>query len=700
MKKGVSLVSLIIVIIVMVILAGIVVVTGLDSNENIIIDTFVLELLDVQNGVDEYYYRYGKYPSGNEYVLDYTKLESLNQFIEEDIVDDVINFKIVDLSLIGIKSTEFGSGKGKDIYVLSEKTGIVYYLEGIVYENKTYYTLTDELYDLANANNSDLVSTQDIKVYNVIFSPSTTEYTNKPVTVKIKIPKIAVINSITTTNNKSVGTETVEGLYKQIQINETSEDKTGNYKITVNYTYRGTPKISEYEVTNYDANLPTVTYTETVNGDLKTVNVTINSNNSKIKTIKYEREIVSNISYFKNYGKKITNNKFVIDKDSYFTIYVETESGTNLMENNLPEDWKPQVVDVVDGVPIPKGFVASGATGENKKDTGLVIYEGIDEVTDENVDDVRRERNQYVWVPVDKENPETKFAKNENSGKTVIGEEKTWWEVLPTTELNEENLKYMTKETLEEVQAMYASVKKYGGFYIARYEAGVDVHRKTIGALEQMPGIKEGTKIYSIMGKIPYSHVPWSRNNAMNEDTGGAVEISRKIYIKSNSNYGVVSTLTYDVQWDRAVEWFIETGTITRNQTNSIEGSSEFGNYSDHVINSEEELNEDALAWDCTLDLDGTYVKKDSTLLTYPKANGEKWLLTTGALKASSVNNIYDMAGNMYEWTMGGYSTTTRVNRGSAFVYSNGSVGKYNNPTPNGNNYYYGFRPSLYIKLK
>ena len=694
MKKGISLVSLIIAIVVMGILAGIVVVTGLDSNENITLETFALELLDVQNGVDEYYYRYEKYPSGNEYILDSTKVESLAQFAEEDIVENGINFKIVDLSLIGIKSAEFGGGEGKDIYVLSEKTGIVYYLAGITYENKTYYTLTDELYDIVDASNNDLVSTQDIKVYNVIFSPSTTEYTNKPVTVTIKIPKIAVINSVTTTNNKSVGTETVEGLYKQIQINETSTDKTGNYKITVNYTYRGAEKTSEYEVTNYDANLPEITYTETINGDLKTVNVTINSNNSKIKKVKYEQEIVSNITYFENYGKTIMNNQFVIDKYAYFTIYVETESGTKLMINNMPEDWKVNVVDIVDGVPIPKGFVASSARGENKKDTGLVIYEGTENVTDTNVEDAKRTRNQYVWVPV---GDFSKFVRDQ-SYSNVLGT--GYWEVVLDTATNmplaTQDTNYMTATTLAEVQAMYESVKEYKGFYIARYEAGIDKQKTSYnGALE--------TNVYSMMGKIPYTYILWTKSNSMAEDTNGAVEVARRMYPESNTNYGVVSTLTYGVQWDRTLAWWLEVEAKdgNGNVVTSVTDSTSYGNYADHVINSQEDLNEDALVWDFTANSSGSYVEKASTTLTYPKASVTKWALSTGALKVASVNNIYDMAGNMWEWTMEGYSTSYRVLRGSDFLQAGSVVdvsSRRSNVRPDRADFDYGFRLSLYIK--
>ena len=51
-------------------------------------------------------------------------------------------------------------------------------------------------------------------------------------------------------------------------------------------------------------------------------------------------------------------------------------------------------------VPVPKGFVASGATGEHTVKTGFVIYEGDEPVDDTNAWDESCTRNQFVWVPV------------------------------------------------------------------------------------------------------------------------------------------------------------------------------------------------------------------------------------------------------------------------------------------------------------
>ena len=683
MKKGISLVSLAIVIVIIIILAGIVVITGLNSAEVATLNTFALEILNIQNAVDEYHFRYEKYPVGTDKILSMSEIETdfVDQFADETVVDEQITFKMVDLALIGINDTEFGKNKTlNDVYVLSEKTGKVYYLAGVKYEEYIYYTLTDSLYSVTNITDNTQVTSKDVKVYDVVFTPSSNTITNEPITVTVKIPKDATINSITTTNSKSVGEETLTGMYKQIEINTTSEDKAWNYEIIVNYTYNNVTKTAEYEVENYDATLPTITYLEEIENNLKTVIVTINNNGSEIKTVKYEEENISNTTYFKNYGKILTNNQFVVEKDDYFTIYVETTAGTIVTVNNIPENLKANVVDIVDGVPIPKGFTASSATGENTKDGGLVIYEGTEEVTDENVEKARRERNQYVWVPIASEEFTTKFIR-QNFGKNytitnTLGTE--CWEIQLDTETNmpldEQDESYVSSATLAEAQAMYASVKKYEGFYVARYEAGVD-NSTDFGNMQ--------TNIYSVMGKIPCTGFIWG--NSMSDDTGGVVEKVRKIYPATNSNTGVVSTLIYGVQWDSILQWWLDTKAVS-----TVKTSVDYGNYMSHVIN-EGDLNE------------GSKYKLHGTTNFYDVGNNTKdgstaWLLTTGALKAAKVNNIYDMAGNEYEWTMEGRNQTTRNVRGRSYYVDDASNHVVVRGKGTLSDKSYSFRVALYIK--
>ena len=66
-------------------------------------------------------------------------------------------------------------------------------------------------------------------------------------------------------------------------------------------------------------------------------------------------------------------------------------------------------------VPVPKGFVASKATGENTVKDGFVIYQGTEDVTDINKDTAMTTRNQFVWVPV----PDSSKMFTTHDGKAV-----------------------------------------------------------------------------------------------------------------------------------------------------------------------------------------------------------------------------------------------------------------------------------------
>lgn len=411
-----------------------------------------------------------------------------------------------------------------------------------------------------------------------------------------------------------------------------------------------------------------------------------------------------------------------IDTSKY--VITVTENGVDVELKVVPDKWTENVVAMVDGVPIPKGFVASSVSGENTKSGGLVIYEGNENVTNSNVEDAKRTRNQYVWIPVDSASFDAKFMR-QNFGlfpdmSYPIGN--GFGEVVPDIDMNfdqsfEQEMYRMcvdqilateaecatyfpptqikatdliTQETLAEVQAMYASVKEYGGFYMARYETGIDTQRKSDnGAIE--------TNVYSMMGKIPYNFARWTLNNAMDEESNGAVQVARSIYTADNSDYGVISTLVYGVQWDATLQWWLDT-----NAVESVANSTSYGNHKDHVINSSSELNEASRVFDYESNSNGSYVSKDDETIVYPKTSETKWILSTGALKAGKIKNLYDMAGNVMEWTMEAYSNKGRVCRGGEA----GNVG-YNVPVayrmwggPNAASVLYGFRCSLYKKNK
>ncbi len=400
---------------------------------------------------------------------------------------------------------------------------------------------------------------------------------------------------------------------------------------------------------------------------------------------------------------------YIITTPGDYTIKVTSPSGytetiyLNLEAEDLiqavPEKWQSNVVAIVNTVPIPKGFVASQATGENTKEGGLVIYEGTTPVTDANVEAAKRDRNQYVWVPVE---DFSKFIRQEFGVSTEISNElgMEYWEVIlditTNMPLSTQSTSYITGTTLEEVQEMYESVKEYQGFYVARYEVGLDVESYKTGYSGSIM-----SNVHSKMNKAPYNYIKWG--NSMSDDRYGAVEVARSIYPKTNRNYGVVSTLTYGVQWDRTLAWWVETkaqngtGDIIISSDTQLNNSTLYGNHTESEI-SVNSFNDGAKY---LLYSNSTLATTYKDVTTY-KSSSVSWLLTTGATETARINNIYDMAGNLYEYTMEAYSNNKRIQRGGAYrvAYSSGvprvtsryieNVGAITD--------YFGFRVALYIK--
>jgi len=284
---------------------------------------------------------------------------------------------------------------------------------------------------------------------------------------------------------------------------------------------------------------------------------------------------------------------------------------------------------------IPEGFVVSKATGENTIKNGLVIYEGDEPVTDENVEIARETRNQFVWVPVD----DMDLFK-----RTTTYVLETVDDIEDPGAEYEEPYKAAGDPTGERAEhaAMEASVAENGGFYIARYEAG-----------------KEGTStVVSKKGATVWNKIPWG-TSMIEVGTNGAVYRARQMYKGSKS---VVSTLCYGVQWDAALQF------IATNEE-----------HKDYPTNS-----------------DGKgYYAYDSN---WEPIEGMKEEVQPAGYYA--VNNIYDMAGNVYEWTMEANSTDLRVIRGGVYGASGSEApasGRYDS-YPFSADVSDGFRFTLYIK--
>ena len=290
-----------------------------------------------------------------------------------------------------------------------------------------------------------------------------------------------------------------------------------------------------------------------------------------------------------------------------------------------------------DTVTIPAGFAVSQVEGENTIEDGLVIIDS--------------KGNEFVWVPVENFDE----FKREYFG-TV--EQKWWTGTFVTDGLSENNMYEPIADGFKdstEVEKMYKSVKENNGFYVGRYEAGTsssDVRTDTSGIKDGVV-VKQGANVYNYIG--------WSNSTDMNVETGGAVQKSRE-FAEENGYTTVNSTLIYGVQWDAIMRWMKEEINLTGGKY--VQDSTGMGWYTNNYTN-------------------GTLHQTGIDL------NGGK----------NKVKNIYDLAGNVYEWTMESYNTGNRVYRGGNYTnlgsYNPASYRHYNGPSSS--NPSFGFRVTLYV---
>ncbi len=381
---------------------------------------------------------------------------------------------------------------------------------------------------------------------------------------------------------------------------------------------------------------------------------------------------------------------FVCKENS--TVIQATKTTANAV--NLEDNEYMHVEEDASGdkVPVPNGYVGSSVAGENEIDTGYVIYEGEEAVTDSNVADAQKNRNQYVWVPV----PDiSKFYGTDANGKKwgkiytfssstssgydeITGTQPYNWSesngvmtISSKTNYREPDVvaKYSstgydmdsrlktlgigaktTHEFLNQLEKefnnMVASVEKYGGFYIGRYETG-NINQDT-------PVIQKGNT--NISSQTWYNMYKRCKN------------------IKG-ANTNVETGMIWGNQWDRTLMWLIETGSKTKEQI--ADDSTSWGNY-----------------------YNATFEYVNSSGSTATKNEGSSTRIPTGSAEYTKANNIYDLAGNVRDWTMEASSTTYRVYRGGIYDYNGdycpADSRSYTYPT--GSYGSYGCRSALYIK--
>ena len=371
-------------------------------------------------------------------------------------------------------------------------------------------------------------------------------------------------------------------------------------------------------------------------------------------------------------------------------------------------------------VPVPNEFYYVGGTAKS----GTVISDNLadkEKYKGQEVVGTNLSGNQFVFIPVNGE--DLKYEQDH----TYDGKH----EYVYTTELSG----YTSQSEWSDDSGEQASVKNYGGFFIGRYEAGYPDE------------IKEGTIVNyknSATGKVPVSKAGVASWNLVNQTVAKAA--TESMYNAANSK--VKSKLVDSYAWDTTCKWLKNSGIIKDDSAGKVSSTS-YGNYYDStftipkgtlyakhlylnkkkdgvssswyfwnggagkysygIVNDEKGMKVGVKTGETVPENATRPEGAEDAASNYYTADG-RIEIATGSSDDTRTNNIYDLAGNMWEWTTetkirknNGNNTnyTFAVLRGGSFL-SGGSnfavVFRYGYSTVSFSNVNIGFRAVLYIE--
>ena len=183
---------------------------------------------------------------------------------------------------------------------------------------------------------------------------------------------------------------------------------------------------------------------------------------------------------------------------------------------------------------------------------------------------------------------------------------------------------------------MLKSIYANGGFWIGRYEAGIE-----------STGIPRRFENDSIDELYPVSKVNSYPINYVS--CSQAEEIAEKIENKGSYN----SSLMFGIQWDLVIKHLNNKGIETDFLTND---SSIWGNYLDHQFIINRGKYSYTARWNVYVDYTTSITDKVSVENGVSTKIGTTYnniiLLTTGASDTNRMMNIYDLSGNLFEYTL------------------------------------------------
>ncbi len=294
-------------------------------------------------------------------------------------------------------------------------------------------------------------------------------------------------------------------------------------------------------------------------------------------------------------------------------------------------------------------------------------------------------QNEYVWVEVPTTIYDNTTYNNNGANKPSNIEDYTNIEAclkVYTADYANSSYSDTNSNFTVQYQAMLKSVYTNGGFWIGRYEAGLEGDIPRTSYTE----ISASDKAVVKQNKIPYNYV--TRDEA------------QELATRMNYN-GCTSSLIFGIQWDLTLKYIEEKTVELAEEANKdavrtdiksklTSDSTQIGNYNNNL-------------WRIT-NTNAKYSNNDgSTYIVcpnpYTKTSSSSILLTTGADTSFSLMNIYDLAGNVWEWTLEFCTTSDPcVNRGASFDFdgSNSPAGVRDGDNTGGYSISFGFRVGLW----
>ena len=366
-------------------------------------------------------------------------------------------------------------------------------------------------------------------------------------------------------------------------------------------------------------------------------------------------------------------------KDDELRRLTVLEAATNL-ENQLYTDKNG------DTATIPAGFAVSQVEGENIIEEGLVIIDS--------------KGNEYVWIPIFEKDDKNDWGIDYDSYNITISKdsdqesfiedeflklEKAFKDYTSTfanenykdewfgTEENmygyykDGNICYYSNGNLteDEYNNLYKqtliSMYKNGGFYVGRYEMGIDVvnsesEATSITRSAMTEYISTSNNENNNAPSIENMTQPISRANAVQYT---CITQSQAQILAESLNYNSVnSTIMFGVQRDIVYVFLEKYGkTVNGQQFDETYLTTELSNLWGNYYNAEFTLDRGFFIYmdRNTNDYIGNWIKNDNKT----KEKTEILICTTGASEKNKALNIYDFSGNLYENTLEKANNTT-----------------------------------------